>query len=57
MRDFSAKQTARDEKDLNEALRLIKIHITSEMTEQNRDLHRAVQLIVTVARRHDLLEN
>jgi hypothetical protein len=44
-----------DEQDLNDALHLIKVHITETETAQNRDLHQAVQLIVTVARRYDLL--
>jgi len=36
--------------DLAEALYLIGEHITDAETKQNRDLHRAVGLIVNVAR-------
>jgi len=36
-------------------LKLIKLHITEEANDQNRHLHNAVQLIVDVAREHNLL--
>lgn len=41
--------------DMQAALHLIKLHITEENTPQNRDLHAAIQLIVKVARQHNLL--
>jgi hypothetical protein len=41
---------------LKQALHLIKIHIGAKQTEQNRDLHNAIQLIVDVAREHGLLQ-
>jgi hypothetical protein len=40
-----------NEQKLQQALRLIKIHI-SESGQQSKDLHDAVQLIVDVARFH-----
>jgi len=40
---------------LREALHLIKLHITEAETQRNRDLHRAVGLIVDVARARDLV--
>jgi hypothetical protein len=42
---------------LREALHLIKKHIGWELTEQNVDLHTAVQHIVNVGRQHGLLSN
>ena len=45
-----------EEKLLHDALHLIKLHIGSAYTQQDHDLHEAVQKIVTVARRHSLLE-
>jgi len=46
----------KQEDNLRAALSLIKRHIGYENTEQNRDLHAAVQLIVKVARVHGLLQ-
>ena len=40
---------------LRAALKLIKMHITSENNQQNYDLHTAVQMIVSVARQNGLL--
>jgi hypothetical protein len=44
------------EQRIEKALHLIKIHIEAEETAHNRDLHRAVQLIVTAARIAGILE-
>lgn len=44
-----------NEKKLERALHLIKIHIEAEDIARNRDLHTAVQLIVDVAREHGYL--
>ena len=44
-----------DDLALRSALDLIKQHITADETAQNRDLHKAIGLIVDVARRHGLL--
>lgn len=41
---------------IEEALRLIKKHITEEKTEQNRELHMAVGLVVNAARIAGILE-
>lgn len=46
----------RDKVSINQALHLIKIHITAEDTPQNRDLHHAVQLVVNVCRSNGILE-
>jgi len=51
----SIQRRNEQEKTLQEALRLIKTHITSEHTEQNRDLHNAIGKIVDVARAHGFL--
>lgn len=51
-----ATHRQRDAKDLCVALRLIKLHITEAPTQQNRDLHNAIQLIVDVGRRTEILE-
>jgi len=48
-------QRREDETELRNALYLIKRNITEAESGQNRDLHMAVQKIVTVARRHGLL--
>lgn len=45
-----------NEEKLQQALRLIKIHIEAEETPHNRDLHQAVGLIVDVAREHGYLQ-
>jgi hypothetical protein len=45
-----------NEFDLSVAVSLIKKHITSEETEQNRDLHKAIGLIVDVARRSGIFK-
>jgi hypothetical protein len=45
----------KQEEALKQALHLIKLHIGSEQTPINRDLHHAVQLIVTVARQNGFL--
>jgi hypothetical protein len=39
---------------IEKALSLIKQHITEKETQQNRDLHQAVQLIVDVARYYEM---
>jgi hypothetical protein len=44
------------EQRIERALHLIKIHIGAEQTEHNRDLHYAVQLVVTAARIAGILE-
>ncbi len=44
-----------DDATLRQALNLIKYHIDGREKQKNRDLHEAVQMIVTVARRHGLL--
>ena len=44
------------EQRIEKALHLIKIHIGAEETEHNRDLHLAVQMIVTAARIAGILE-
>lgn len=41
-----------NEEKLQEALTLIKRHITEEETVQNREVHEAIQLIVDVVRQH-----
>lgn len=41
---------------IEKAIELIKKHITSDETEQNRDLHLAVGLVVTSARISGILE-
>lgn len=41
-----------NEQKLQQALALIKRHITEESTSQNLELHAAVQLIVDVVRQH-----
>lgn len=41
---------------IEKAIELIKKHITAEETEQNRDLHLAVGLVVTAARISGILE-
>jgi hypothetical protein len=48
--------TQLDNTQLRFALHLIKLHITSKNTKQNRDLHQAVQTIVEVARRNGALQ-
>lgn len=45
------------ESELQIALRLIKMHIGSEETAPNRDLHNAVQLIVSAGRRYGHLRS
>lgn len=45
------------ESELQLALHLIKLHIEHEETAQNRDLHNAVQLIVSAGRRYGHLRN
>ncbi len=45
-----------NEAKLQKALRLIKAHITPDETDQNRDLHNAIQLIVDVVRLHGYCE-
>jgi len=45
----------KQDQNLRAALHLIKVHISEKNTQQNRDLHAAVQLIVDVARQHGLL--
>jgi len=52
--DSPAAKRQRDESELQDALHLIKIHIT-ESGQQSADLHQAVQHIVNVARRHGML--
>jgi len=47
--------TAKQEERLQHALHLIKKHISEEQTEQNRDLHNAVQIIVEFARQYGYL--
>lgn len=44
------------EQRVQKALHLIKIHIGSEQTEHNRDLHNAVGLIVTAARLAEIIK-
>lgn len=44
------------EGELAQALHLIKLHIGPEEIPQNHDLHNAVQLIVTAARKYGHLQ-
>lgn len=50
-------QIERDNEDLKEALRLIKRNMSTHKFAQmsNSDMHEAIQLIVSVARRNGLL--
>jgi len=48
--------TRQADRKLRQALDLIKEHITAAESTQNRDLHQAVQLIVTAARKLGMLE-
>lgn len=50
-----ASQT--NEQKIKQALHLIKIHIETANTDHNRDLHKAVQLIVDVTRDAGILSN
>jgi hypothetical protein len=45
-----------DRAKIQNALHLIKLHITEARTEQNQDLHNAVGFIVDVARAHGILD-
>ena len=55
MIDLTPLSHERQETMLQRALFLIKFNITELDNEQSRMLHEAVQLIVTVARQHNLL--
>jgi len=48
-------QTTSDAK-IREALRKIKLHITADENQQNKDLHAAIQIIVTEFRKVGLLQ-
>ncbi|HEY6272641.1 MAG TPA: hypothetical protein VIX19_11725 [Terriglobales bacterium] len=50
-------QTISDDRKMRKALELIKDHMTAAQTAQNRDLHSAINLIVDVARNHQLLDH
>jgi hypothetical protein len=58
---MQATTTEQDDIELRHALDLIKLHITVDSRinnaerRRNIELHAAVQIIVTVARRHGLL--
>lgn len=49
---FDYKRHQQAEQELQEALHLIKLHIGPEEIPMNHDLHNAVQLLVTAARRY-----
>lgn len=49
------EETKDQEARIRGALHLVKLHITEEETEQNRQLHQAVQLMVTFARKEGYL--
>jgi len=49
-------QQIHDGRQLRRALDLIRGHMTAADTAQNRDLHRAISLILDVARHHHLLD-
>jgi len=50
------KQAIQDDQNIRRALSLIKEHVTSAETQQNRDLHEAIRLVVGVARHYNLLD-
>ena len=62
LKKYHTERTAHEAQEwkLNEALRLIKLHINPETTGkasfQDADLHKAIGHVVDVARRHGLLK-